>query len=107
MLRISIHESDKTIEMALTGRLAGPWVTELDQAWKHISPKIAERRLLLDVRDLTYSDTPGMQVLRAIFKATHAQFLTSSIWSQHLAEEISSSNGNHGNGGGAEHGNHA
>ena len=107
MLRISIHENDQTIEMALTGRLTGPWVSELDQAWKLIAPKIAERKLMLDVRDLTYSDAPGMQVLRAIFKATHAKFLTSSLWSQHLAEEISNSNGSHAENGGVEHGNHA
>lgn len=107
MLRISINESDKTIEMALAGRLTGPWVSELDQAWSQIAPKIAERKLLLDVRDLTYSDTPGMQVLRAIYKATHAKFLTSSLWSQHLAEEISNSNGSHGKNGEVEHGNHA
>lgn len=107
MLRISIQESDRAIEMALTGRLTGPWVAELDQAWQGIAPQVAGRELLLDLRDLTYSDTPGMHVLRTIFKATRTQFLTSSILSQHLAAEISKSNGILGKGEGAELANHA
>jgi ABC-type transporter Mla MlaB component len=102
-----MHESDKTIEMALAGRLTGPWVSELDRAWKLIAPQMAKRKLLLDVRDLTYSDTSGMQVLRDIFRATHAQFRTSSIWSQHLAAEVSGANEKHGKGKGVEHENHA
>lgn len=92
-LRISIQENDSTIGFTLVGRLAGPWVTELEQAWKDVSARLQGKRLSLDVRDLTYSDAGGKRVLREIFRGGRADFITESDWSHHFAEEIKSSNG--------------
>ena len=97
-LRISIQENDNTIGFALAGRLAGPWVAELERAWKDTAIRLAGKMLSLDVRDLTYSDASGKRVLREMFSCNRAEFITKSDWSQSLAEEIRNSNGMYANG---------
>ncbi len=90
MLRISIQEDEQTIGFTLAGRLAGPWVAELDRAWRETAGRLDGKKLSLDLRDLTYSDSEGKRSLRQIFASTGAELVTSSIWSQHLANEIRS-----------------
>lgn len=97
-LRISIQENDNAIGFTLVGRLAGPWVTELEQAWKEVATRLEGKKLSLDVRDLTYSDTGGKRVLREMFKHSKAEFITHSDWSHHLADEIRNLNGKLANG---------
>ena len=97
-LRISIQENDTLIGFTLVGRLAGPWVAELERAWKEVATRLEGKKLSLDVRDLTYSDAGGKQVLREMFKRSRAEFITHSDWSHHLADEIRNSNGNYANG---------
>ena len=92
-LRISIQENDNAIGFTLVGRLAGPWVTELERAWKEVATRLDGKKLSLDVRDLTYSDAGGKQVLREMFKRSKAEFITHSDWSHHLADEIRNFNG--------------
>ena len=97
-LRISIQENDKSIGFVLVGRLAGPWVAELERAWKDVAPRLDEKKLSLDVRDLTYSDAGGKRVLRDMFVRNGVEFVTSNDWSHHLAEEIKDSNGSYAKG---------
>ncbi len=96
-LRISVQENDNTIGFTLVGRLAGPWVAELEQAWKQVATRLNGKKLSLDVRDLTYSDASGKQVLREMFSRSRAEFITHSDWSHHLADEIRNFNGNYAN----------
>jgi hypothetical protein len=97
-LRISIQENDKSIGFTLVGRLAGPWVAELERAWNDVAPRLDEKKLSLDVRDLTYSDAGGKRVLRDMFVKNSAEFVTSNDWSHHLAQEIKDTNGGYANG---------
>ena len=97
-LRISIQENDKSIGFTLVGRLAGPWVAELEQVWKDVASRLDEKKLSLDVRDLTYSDAGGKKVLRDMFVRNSAEFVTSNDWSHHLAEEIKNTNAAYRNG---------
>jgi anti-anti-sigma regulatory factor len=90
MLRISIHEDDRSIGFKLMGRLAGPWVAELNRAWLETAARLEGRTLKLDLRDLTYSDSDGKRALKDIFTRTGAELITSSFWSEHLANEIKS-----------------
>jgi hypothetical protein len=78
--------------MTLEGRLAGPWVTELNRAWREAAPRLGEKLLSLDLRNLTYSDASGKRLLRQIFRETGAEIVTSSPWSQYLADEVRNSN---------------
>jgi hypothetical protein len=45
--------------------------------------------VLLDLRNVTYTDETGKQVLRDIFSQSRAEFVTNTPWSQYLASEVS------------------
>jgi len=72
----------------LEGRIAGPWAAELGRAWKERAPLLAKRKLSLDLRDITFSDASGTQVLRDIYQQTGADLVTSNPWTHFLAEEV-------------------
>ena len=87
-LRITVHERESSIEVTLEGRLAGPWVAELSKAWRETAPRLGSRKLSLNIRDLTYSNKDGKQVLREIVAQTNGEILTSNPFTKYLAEEI-------------------
>ncbi len=87
-LRITIDESAETMVLKLEGRLAGPWVVELDRLWEQASSQRGGRKLALDLRETTYADAKGIRTLRAIYQETGADLLTGSPWTQYLAEEV-------------------
>ena len=76
----------------LEGRIAGPWAAELDRLWAETKPTLAARKLALDLRDTTFADAVGIRALRAIYSQTHAAILTSTPWTQYLAQKVKSTN---------------
>jgi len=76
----------------LEGRLAGPWVAELGHAWAEAAQRLASRQVVLDLRDVTFADISGKQVLSDIHSQTGARLVASTQWSQFLAGEVSGDN---------------
>jgi anti-anti-sigma regulatory factor len=76
--------------MKFEGKITGPWVTELSRIWKEQASSLAARKLILDLRDVTYSDSRGTQVLREIYDQTEAEILSGSAWTHFLAEQVMS-----------------
>lgn len=74
--------------MRLEGRVAGPWANELDRVWVETAPRLGSKKLVIDLHNVTYADASGKQVLRDIYAQTHAKLLTSTPWTQFLAEEV-------------------
>ena len=103
MLRITINESDAAIAMTLEGRVAGPWVNELSQAWSEISPRLGRRTVSLDLCNVTYADAGGKKLLSNIYEQSNAKLVTNNLWAQYIADQISKSSKNQENG----HGNNA
>lgn len=87
-LRITVEEDAKTMVVKLEGRVVGPWAVELDRLWVQTAPSLASKKLSLDLREITYADAGGIRVLRAIYFQTEAAILTSSPWTEYLADEI-------------------
>jgi hypothetical protein len=87
-LRISVEENSQAIVVKLEGRLVGPWTAELHRLWEQTAPKLASRNLSLDLRETTFADAGGIRILRTIYWATGARILTSTPWTQYLAEEV-------------------
>jgi len=87
-LKITTQNSEREIEITLEGRVAGPWVAELNRVWVETAPQLGDRTLSIDLRNVTYADAPGKQLLREIYSQTHARLVASSPWAQYLAEEI-------------------
>ena len=88
VLKITVQENDKAIEITLDGRIAGPWVAELKRVWVETAPQLGTRTLSIDLRNVTYADAAGKGVLREIYAQTHAKLVANSPWAQYLAEEI-------------------
>jgi len=87
-LRITIHEDQSTVGITLEGRIAGPWVAELSRVWLDTAPRLASRKLSIDLRNVTYADIRGKQVLRDICSLAKAELLTSTPWTQYLAADV-------------------
>jgi anti-anti-sigma regulatory factor len=87
-LKITVHENDEAVEIILEGRVAGPWVAELSHTWLDLTATLNGRSLSIDLRNVTYSDAKGKQVLQDIYVQTGARLVTSTPLTQYLAEEI-------------------
>ena len=92
VLRITVEEDSHAIVIKLEGRIAGPWAAELDRLWKEKAPAAAQKKLSLDLRDITFADAGGIAVLRAIYSQTGAAILTGTPWTEYLAEEVARKN---------------
>jgi hypothetical protein len=88
-LRITFQDTDKAVEMRLEGRVAGPWASELNRVWVEAAPRLASKKLIIDLHNVTYADASGKDVLKAIYAQTRAEFITNTPWAQFLAEEVS------------------
>ena len=79
------------MKLVLEGRVAGPWVSELERAWVEAVPQIGSRRVEIDMRNVIYADAAGKRVLRSIFSQSGAKLVASSLGIQDLAEEVARS----------------
>jgi hypothetical protein len=73
----------------LEGRVAGPWVAELNQAWLDAKSHGGSRAVRLDLSDVTYADAHGKEALRRIVAESGAELLASTPWARFLAQEVS------------------
>ena len=52
------------------------------------APRIAGKKLVIDLRDVTYADAHATNLLREIYEQTHAEVITGTLWSQSLADTV-------------------
>ena len=90
MLRITIHEPEReaTVQIVLEGRIAGPWATELDRVWAEAFPRLGSRKLVLDLRGVTYADATGKSVLAGICVQGKAELITGTLQSEDLVHQL-------------------
>lgn len=93
-LRISIQESGNETLIKLEGRIAGPWTAELGRVWQETAPRLADRKVVLDLSDVTYADSGATELLLDMYAQTHAEVLAGTVWTQSLADYITRGNGN-------------
>jgi hypothetical protein len=87
MLRITIHENGTACRLELAGRLEGPWVAETEKAWRaSLRP---ERKLEVDLRQLTGVDDAGRDLLAAVHLAG-ACLIVEGVWMTAIIEDLTS-----------------
>jgi ABC-type transporter Mla MlaB component len=86
MLRITVHNGEKTQTILLEGKISGLWVEELDRTWHNLAPEFGKKKLQLDLRGVDFVDAKGSKLLREIYRETNASFLTDSPLTQHFAD---------------------
>jgi hypothetical protein len=69
MLRITTHHNPEFLTFQLEGRLAGPWVRELEGCWLTTPAGRRGSAVRFDLTGLTYIDAAG----KAFLAARHAQ----------------------------------
>ena len=67
MLRITIHNDPGSLTFQLEGKLAGPWVRELEDCWQSTRTRANQRMpvLRLDLMGVTHIDAAGKEFLAA------------------------------------------
>ena len=87
MLRIIVERNSNTATMKLVGKLAGPWLEELDRTWADVHGGWAGDGVLLDLSDVTFVAPEGRERLEAMYRQG-ARFKTSGCCGKNIVEEI-------------------
>ena len=96
MLRITIHEGSEAQTIQLEGKIAGPWVEELNRTWHSLVPSLGSKELHLDLSGVAFVDAKGRQLLREIYQKTNACFLADSPLTRYFADDAMQRSPNHG-----------
>ncbi|HYL09563.1 MAG TPA: hypothetical protein VEU31_02405 [Candidatus Acidoferrales bacterium] len=87
MLKITVQEMPEARLIKLEGRIAGPWVEELKRVWASLASVLDSKKLSLDLREVTFADPAGRQLLSEIYSNTRADFLADTPMTKFFAEE--------------------
>jgi anti-anti-sigma regulatory factor len=68
MLRITVHDSPRALTFQLEGRLAGPWVRELEECWQGTLARQRKPILRVDLTGVTFIDAAGQACLAALHR---------------------------------------
>lgn len=85
MLKISIKEDVVAATLKVEGKIVGPWAIELGRTWHDLWSSARQKRLLLDIRGVTFADQTGSQILREIVRETGAEIIADSPLTQYFA----------------------
>jgi anti-anti-sigma regulatory factor len=87
-VRVTIQQSGRDgVIMKIEGKLAGPNVPALNQAWQDLQLSLGPRKLLVDLRGVTHVDGTGRDLLAEIHQTTSAGFLADTPLTKYFAEE--------------------
>ena len=69
MLKITTHVSDDATRITLEGRLAGPWIGELERCWRESEQSVPARQLIVDLTSVTFVEQEGKALLSRMYQA--------------------------------------
>ena len=87
MLRITIHDNSSDVTFQLEGRLAGPWVRELEACWQVTRACQPESVLRVDLTGVTFIDAAGTACLAALHRRG-AEFVAPDCLTRAVVDEI-------------------
>jgi ABC-type transporter Mla MlaB component len=87
MLRITIHDAPPTLTFRLEGRLAGPWVRELEECWRGALASQREPILRVDLTEVTSIDAAGQACLASMYRQG-AEFVAADCMTIGIVAEI-------------------
>ena len=71
MLRITTHDNPDCLTFQLEGKLAGPWVRELEDCWQKTLAGPRRPVVRVDLRGVTFLDAAGKEFLRRNIGVSH------------------------------------
>jgi anti-anti-sigma regulatory factor len=90
MLRITIHSEPTRRTFQLEGKLAGPWVDELERCWQSTLANPNTPALRFDLTGVTFIDTAGKEFLAERY-AEGAELIVAGCQMRAFAAEIANS----------------
>jgi anti-anti-sigma regulatory factor len=95
MLKITIHNSTNAATLNLEGRLAGPWVAELERSWRAVKDDSREKPVIVDLCEVTFVDAEGRKLLSSMY-GQGARLRTFGCMAKGVVEEIVQAHGRSG-----------
>jgi ABC-type transporter Mla MlaB component len=87
MLRITVHDNPQALTFQLEGRLARPWLRELEECWKSTLAHQRKSILRVDLTGVTFIDEAGKACLAAMCRQG-AEFFTADCMTKEIVVEI-------------------
>ena len=87
MLRITVHDNPRAVTFQLEGRLAGPWLREVDECWQSALARAQKPILRVDLTGVTYIDDAGKACLTAVHRQG-AEFVAADCLMKAIVDEI-------------------
>ena len=92
MLRITVHDHPRTLTFQLEGRLAGPWVLELEECWQSTLARQRKPICRVDLTGVTFIDAAGRACLAAMHRQG-AEFIAPDCLTKAVVAEITQTPG--------------
>jgi anti-anti-sigma regulatory factor len=89
MLKITSGNRQGSAQLTLEGRLAGVWVKELEQFWRHM-PASDQGSLIIDLRGVTFIEEAGKALLAEMWQ-TGAELIATGCCNKPMIEQITGS----------------
>lgn len=87
MMKIQITEADGALVLQVEGRLAGAFVPELERCWHTACANQPQRKISLDLMNVTCVDRAGRYLLQ-VMHHNGVPFLRAGLATQDILEEI-------------------
>ena len=89
MLKITTQVTDDATRITLEGRLAGPWIKELERSWREAEQSAGGRHLVVDLTGVTFVEQEGKAVLTRMCQAG-AELLATGCCMRSIVEDAKS-----------------
>jgi hypothetical protein len=86
MLKITTHVATDTTRITLEGRLAGPWINELERCWRESKHSAGAQRLIVDLTGVTFVEQEGKTLLTRMYQAG-AELLATGCCMRSIVED--------------------
>lgn len=86
-MKITTEQTERIVTLKIEGRVANSLNAEFLRAWKELAPSLGSRKLVVDLRDVTFMDRTGRNLLAEIHAKTGAEFLADTPMTKYFAEE--------------------
>ena len=90
MLRITVHDEPQALTFQLEGRLAGPWLRELERCWQSTLADHRKQILRVDLTGATFIDDAGKACLAAMLRQG-AELVAADCLTRAIVAEITRS----------------
>ena len=87
MLKISVVETHGQRRLVLEGKLAGPWTTEVEKAWRDAGSQLQGRKLIVDLSNVTLISADGEDMLLRLM-GEGAKFSCGGVLTKHVLKRL-------------------